>query len=267
LEDAEQLLANARAGVEAEAEASVLTAALSLARGDAPGAGRLLEERLRHLEDHRWHLAGALDLLVDAYITAGRIEAATGAVERLEATADAARSRHLDALAAGARGRLLLANGELRGVAQLETALQVWSSLGLPLESARTRFALARALVTDEPDTAIDHARRALTAFEDLGAAIDADRAASFLRALGIVPRTGLKRAGVLTMRERDVLRLLGAGLSNPEIAERLHVSRKTASHHVSNILSKLGLRNRAEAAAHATVVLQESTGATPPSS
>jgi ATP/maltotriose-dependent transcriptional regulator MalT len=267
LEDAEQLLANARAGVEAEAEASVLTAALSLARGDAPGAGRLLEERLRHLEDHRWHLAGALDLLVDAYITAGRIEAATGAVERLEATADAARSRHLDALAAGARGRLLLANGELRGVAQLETALQVWSSLGLPLESARTRFALARALVTDEPDTAIDHARRALTAFEDLGAAIDADRAASFLRALGIVPRTGLKRAGVLTMRERDVLRLLGAGLSNPEIAERLHVSRKTASHHVSNILSKLGLRNRAEAAAHATVVLQESTGATPPRS
>jgi ATP/maltotriose-dependent transcriptional regulator MalT len=267
LEDAEQLLANVRAGVEAEAEASVLTAALSLARGDAPGAGRILEERLRHLEDHRWHLAGALDLLVDAYITAGRIEAATGAMERLEATADAARSRHLDALAAGARGRLLLAKGELRGVAHLETALQVWSSLGLPLESARTRFALARALVTDEPDTAIDHARRALTGFEDLGAAIDADRAASFLRALGIVPRTGLKRAGVLTMRERDVLRLLGAGLSNPEIAERLHVSRKTASHHVSNILSKLGLRNRAEAAAHATVVLQESTGATPPRS
>ena len=74
--------------------------------------------------------------------------------------------------------------------------------------------------------------------------------AAEAVQAL-VQPEPAAPTFGVdLTPREREVLALMVQGLTNPEIAGRLVVSRSTAKAHVSNVLSKLGASNRAEAVA-----------------
>lgn len=85
-------------------------------------------------------------------------------------------------------------------------------------------------------------ARTALTSFEALGAECDA--AAAFLRDLGVhAARAGPRGLGTLTKREQEVLTMLAEGLSNPEIAHRLYISRRTVEHHVGRVLAELGLR------------------------
>jgi DNA-binding NarL/FixJ family response regulator len=116
----------------------------------------------------------------------------------------------------------------------------------------RAQLELARALGSQEPAAAVAEARIALRTFERLGADRDADAAGELLRQLGVAGRAWPRRPGTLTKRETEVLTLLPAGLSNAEIGERLHISRRTAEHHVARILSKLGLRTRAEAAVYA---------------
>ena len=55
-----------------------------------------------------------------------------------------------------------------------------------------------------------------------------------------------------LTAREQEILSELSKGLSNMEIAEKLHLAERTIKHHMTNILSKLHLKNRVEAALYA---------------
>jgi DNA-binding NarL/FixJ family response regulator len=66
----------------------------------------------------------------------------------------------------------------------------------------------------------------------------------------GAEPEQGLEEALGLTFREAEVLGLIARGYTNREIAEKLVISVKTASVHVSHILAKLDAPNRREAAA-----------------
>ncbi len=112
-------------------------------------------------------------------------------------------------------------------------------------------------LSLDSPELAIDAARQARNELEALGVTREADAAAALMRSLGAKGRAGPKSVGLLTRRERDVLRLLGEGLSNKDIAARLYISPKTAEHHVGRIYGKLGVKSRAEAAAYAVRSLE----------
>jgi DNA-binding NarL/FixJ family response regulator len=191
-------------------------------------------------------------MLVEAHLATGRSEPAADAAARLSATAAEHNSLYLGALAARAEGLVQLATGSGDGCACLRAAVSGFADAEMPLELALTRLQLARALGPDRPELAVGEARAALAGFERLQAARHIDAAAACLRSLGVRPSTALRAGGLLTARESEVLQLLGCGLSNPQISDRLFISRKTVEHHVGNILAKLGLRGRAEAAAYA---------------
>jgi DNA-binding NarL/FixJ family response regulator len=256
LEEAEALLPE-RGGGRAAARTA---ARLRLARGEPSVAAGLLERSLEddgqpgiHGERHL-RAAAALETLVAAQLALEDLGAATAAAARLAELAGAEGDSQVAAMAAQAGARVAAATERPQEARRLlERALGLFSDNDLPYETALARVELARALAGANPELAVAEARTALGAFERLGAKGAADAADALLRSLGAPGRTGPKRVGVLTRREQEVLRLVGLGLSNPEIAQRLFISRKTAAHHVSNVLAKLGVRNRAGAIAYAT--------------
>jgi DNA-binding NarL/FixJ family response regulator len=162
--------------------------------------------------------------------------------ERLQALPrprDKLTSRRVHALLAKRDGPRLLESA-LQNAEELDLALDaLWTRIDLGTQLAETDRARAKDVLTVAAETA-----------SEIGARTEQQVAEKRLRTLGV--RTWRRGPGseLLTERERAIARLIAAGASNPEIAQELFLSRKTVERHVSNLLKKVGVRNRAELAA-----------------
>jgi DNA-binding CsgD family transcriptional regulator len=255
LEEAAQLLD----GLEQHPDVVPTLAALRLAQGDTALARELLERATQGYSEDEVPTVGEstmvgplLSLLVDVCLEEGDLDGAERIARRLGRIAEAQRGPYLRAVAALAKGQVRVASGNGDARACLHEALEGFARAQLPMELARTRLELARALSERSPEVAIAEAKSALLGFEQLQAARHADAAAAVLRSLGAPIRTGPKGVGGLTGREVQVLRLVATGLSNQEIATALVISEHTARRHLQNIFAKLGVSSRAAATAYA---------------
>jgi DNA-binding CsgD family transcriptional regulator/tetratricopeptide (TPR) repeat protein len=133
-----------------------------------------------------------------------------------------------------------------------ETALRrtgIKADVATELETAwRSAVRLGATPLREEIEVLAQRARIKLGAASDM----EAGGATSVVVRPPVAPPEGVVRAASrhsLSAREIEVLRLVAAGRSNGEIAERLFITRKTAGVHVTHILDKLGVTNRVEAA------------------
>ncbi len=250
LRDAEQLLV----GREEHPESLRALAHLRIAQNEPQVAAALLERGLLAAGGDAVRTMQLLAPLVDARLACGEIAAAETAAQRLSALAADSGIAVVGARANLAAARASLARERPADAAEpARHALTEFSRLAMPLEIGEARVELARALALEAPDLAREEARFALATFRELGASRAMDVAAAVLRDLDSATGGRPRTYGELTGREQEVLELLALGMSNAKIAATLYISEKTAGHHVSRILSKLGVRNRTEAAAHAT--------------
>ena len=236
-----------RAAIRAGCEPQPGLALLRLAEGKTAAASaamrRVLTETSRPLPR-----AELLPAWVEILLEVGDVEEARCTCDELEEIAAHYGSEVIGAVAAQSRASVALVAGDLGdALGDLRSALSLWRALEAPYEAARARLLVGlccRAL--GDEDSACLELETARDAFAKLGARPD----------LSQVDRLLQKRASGdaygLTARERQVLALLTAGLSNRQIAADLVISEHTVARHVQNIFGKLGVTSRASAGAFA---------------
>jgi DNA-binding CsgD family transcriptional regulator/tetratricopeptide (TPR) repeat protein len=244
------------------ASGTAIRAACLLHLGHADDARAVLRSELAVHPQQGPDFALLVAALAEAALATGRPEEAAEILTREHPVRQAASYPRAAGLLARATGLLAATrNDDESARKQLGFALDVFTRLQLPYEAACTELDLAVLLQAGDVAAAVGRANAAHRRLQEIGARQRADEAAALLRSLGVTPPPGRPNTGTLSARERDVLELLAEGLSNPDIATRLYLSRRTVGHHVSSILRKLNLNTRAEAAAFAA---RQSTQSSP---
>ena len=139
----------------------------------------------------------------------------------------------------------------------LQEAVDGADGLGMRIESIWARTSVARVKAAEGDQAGAGTILWDASAIaEETGAATERAHIDQLLRRLGIRtwrrgPRKGASGdLSALSDRERQIANLIAGGASNPDIAGTLFLSRKTVERHVSNILGKLEVKNRAQVAA-----------------
>jgi DNA-binding NarL/FixJ family response regulator len=225
----------------------VARAALELDRNVPDRAAELAERYLRAVPaEDVVERVDALEILARARAAVGDNEGAAMVVAELEDVARRLGTRPVLAAARYAAGVVAGARGDrAAALDDLEEAVRQFDAAETPFEAARVRLQLARTLLDlGRQESAAKEARIAKLAFDALGARAAADRAARLL--VEIEPAARGRPDLRLTAREVDVIRLVGQGRSNEEIAADLVLSVRTVERHVANVYAKIGAHGRA---------------------
>lgn len=231
--------------------------ALALDQGDPSGAEDAALQALRRArKDNAAERTAALELLVRARIAKGETDQAARSFPELESLAAEIGTDPVRGGALFVAGLLARALGKTDEAGRhLQDAADLLESSGCPFEAAAARLELARVRKAQGRTAAARaQARAALDLYEQLGATRAAEEARDVLAAASTPDRAAASRPseGLLTPRQREVLRLVAQGLSNRQIGAKLSVSEFTIRRHVANSFERLDVSSRAAAVARA---------------